>query len=367
MKVLLLWARPDQPNMGVRVLYHGSKQLLKRAFPNESLEVQFAGTGTNSDSPLNINHTTPLLQEWVRPRVGFRDWLESFDLLFDIGGGDSFTDIYGTKRLLKKQLINELAHRAKVPLVLGPQTIGPFQTKAGHLVARRVLSTARCVMVRDPQSVAAASSLGRAPDVQTTDVVFTLPRHRVEKRYDIVLNVSGLLWFDNPHVDSAKYRALISRLLKEAQSSGRQVTLLSHVEGAGGSTLDSDVAAARSLNGTLAAPLEHLVPQTLDEAREYLGAANIVFGARMHACLNALTMGTPAIPMAYSRKFAPLLGDIGWNETVDLSARGASEAISGALHSPPSNEAIAASLQRADELVERGVKTLRSSFFGERS
>jgi polysaccharide pyruvyl transferase WcaK-like protein len=38
----------------------------------------------------------------------------------------------------------------------------------------------------------------------------------------------------------------------------------------------------------------------------------------MHACLNALSVGTPAIPLAYSRKFEPLLDDLGWRATVDL-------------------------------------------------
>jgi polysaccharide pyruvyl transferase WcaK-like protein len=39
----------------------------------------------------------------------------------------------------------------------------------------------------------------------------------------------------------------------------------------------------------------------------------------MHACLNALSMGTPAIPWAYSRKFAPLMSDLGWDLSVDLA------------------------------------------------
>jgi len=38
----------------------------------------------------------------------------------------------------------------------------------------------------------------------------------------------------------------------------------------------------------------------------------------MHACLNALSVGTPAVPLAYSRKFEPLLAGLGWNHTVDL-------------------------------------------------
>ncbi len=38
----------------------------------------------------------------------------------------------------------------------------------------------------------------------------------------------------------------------------------------------------------------------------------------MHACLNSLSTGVPAIPMAYSDKFKPLLNDLGWSYTADL-------------------------------------------------
>ncbi|MET1015339.1 MAG: polysaccharide pyruvyl transferase family protein, partial [Leifsonia flava] len=38
----------------------------------------------------------------------------------------------------------------------------------------------------------------------------------------------------------------------------------------------------------------------------------------MHACLNALSTGVPAIAMAYSRKFEPLLNSVDWPHSVSL-------------------------------------------------
>ena len=51
-----------------------------------------------------------------------------------------------------------------------------------------------------------------------------------------------------------------------------------------------------------------------------LAGASLVVGSRMHACLNALSVGTPAVPLAYSRKFAPLMADLGWEHVIDLRA-----------------------------------------------
>jgi colanic acid/amylovoran biosynthesis protein len=61
-----------------------------------------------------------------------------------------------------------------------------------------------------------------------------------------------------------------------------------------------------------------VIPEQLEDVRRTVASARVVIGSRMHACLNALSVGTPAVPLAYSRKFEPLLADLGWAHTVDL-------------------------------------------------
>ena len=56
----------------------------------------------------------------------------------------------------------------------------------------------------------------------------------------------------------------------------------------------------------------------LTDVREVLAGARLVIGSRMHACLNSLSVGVPAIPLAYSQKFAPLLMDVGWRHSIRL-------------------------------------------------
>ncbi len=67
---------------------------------------------------------------------------------------------------------------------------------------------------------------------------------------------------------------------------------------------------------------EVIIPSSLADVRRTVASANLVIGSRMHACLNALSVGTPAVALAYSRKFEPLLRDIGWTATVNLRGTG---------------------------------------------
>ena len=57
---------------------------------------------------------------------GFFATVRRSDLVIDIGAGDSFADIYGRGRLIRMFVMKFLTHLARTPLVVAPQTIGPF-------------------------------------------------------------------------------------------------------------------------------------------------------------------------------------------------------------------------------------------------
>lgn len=313
MRVLILWADDASPNLGVRALGSGTAELVRRVWPDA--EITFQNYGRRVPQ-LPIGRVRSLVKERVLGRAGMQKWLAGFDLVVDTRSGDSFADIYGTRRLVVMSAVAEFATQAGVPVVLGPQTIGPFDTRVGRTIGKHSLRRSALVMARDSVSAGHSRDLGRAPDVLTTDVVFALPRPTVEKSRDIVLNVSGLLWFPNPHVDSEAYRATVTRLYRSLRADSREVTLLAHVLDS--DNPDSDIAAIREFSATVADDAEVVVPTGLDDVRNTVASAATVIGSRMHACLNALSVGTPAIPLAYSRKFTPLLGDLGWRHTVDL-------------------------------------------------
>ena len=314
MRVLVLRADGESPNFGVRALADGTVNLLRTAY-GEDCQVEFQNynggvLGMHFDGK-------SIIKEFLTPRSKVVRALSEYDLVLDACGGDSFTDIYGKRRLLLVALTHGLLYRARVPAVLGPQTIGPFRALAGRTMARWVLRTVRAVFARDKLSAECASALGREVDAVVSDVVFLLDAPEQFYPCDVVFNVSGLLWNPNTHVNYLDYRESAFEFCREMVIRGRSVKVLPHVvRGIAG---DDDLSAAHSLIERLGAESVQLaLPGGLHEARSYLGGANVVVAARMHACLNALSLGVPAIPWAYSRKFAPLLQETGWDEIVDL-------------------------------------------------
>lgn len=183
----------------------------------------------------------------------------------------------------------------------------------------------------------AARAFGANP-IQSTDVVFELPRPTVTSSRDVIFNVSGLLWNGHGDVDQEAYRAHVRRFIDGAHKAGRSVSVLAHV--VDNPTSDNDAPAVNQLAQEFAF-VEPLVPADLTEARELIASAKVVVGARMHACLNALSMGIPAIAWAYSRKFAPLMNELGWSHVLDVRDQDLPSKTLGALRDAESDKRVA--------------------------
>ena len=356
MRILVLWASGHSPNLGVRVLGEGTAAILGRVWPRA--EIVFHNYGARA-APVPIGSLRGIAKETVTRRGGLREWFSSFDLIVDTRAGDSFASIYGLDRHASMCAAMEYAHRCDVPIVLGPQTIGPFDSHVSEFMARRSLRTATLVMARDSESAQVAAELGRPVDVLTTDVVFALQVPEIATCRDILLNISGLLWRPNPHVDCAAYRDTVTRVYESLAAQGRTVSLLAHVLGSSG--VDNDIPAVHEFRDLVAPGAEILEPTSLTDVRQMLRGAELVIGSRMHACLNALSVSTPAIPLAYSRKFAPLLGDVGWRHLVDLrTSAGKADEIVGMCATDPTMSEQAAHLRSgASALLDKATVALR--------
>ena len=355
-RVLVLWADDVSTNLGVRALAQGTAALARRTWPG--CEVVFHNFGTPG-SRVPSGRLRSIVRERVSGSRGTMEWMSGFDIAIDTRSGDSFTDIYGQRRLRIMSGVAELAAQAGVPVVLGPQTIGPFDTRRGRMIARFSLGRARAVFARDTESAAYAKTLRHPVDLLTTDVVFALPVPEVAKSRDVVLNVSGLLWHEGPHVDAAAYRQTLQSLYRRLVADSRRVSLLAHVIDS--PLKDNDVPAIEEFARLHGFDGEIIRPQSLDDVRTAVASASLVIGSRMHACLNALSVGTPAIPLAYSRKFAPLLGDLGWRHSIDLrSDTDAAAAAMRAVNSPDLAANVGAVTERAAELLGPAPDVLRS-------
>jgi polysaccharide pyruvyl transferase WcaK-like protein len=263
--------------------------------------------------------------------AGFFAAVRRADLVIDIGAGDSFADIYGAARLKRIFAMKFLTHIARTPLVVAPQTIGPFTRGWSKRLARLSLNRSALVATRDAKSTAALAGLGyRGPVVEASDVALRLPYDppgpRPEGPPRVGINVSGLLMAGgytgkNELGIALDYPALIRGLIAAFQARGAEVHLVPHVIVREGRMVGEDdrratLALAEEFPGTVLAPAF----ESPSEAKTYIAGLDFFMGARMHACIAAFSSGVPVVPMAYSRKFAGLFGALGYDHTVDCTA-----------------------------------------------
>ena len=248
------------------------------------------------------------------------------DVVIDISGGDSFADIYGSKRLKRLFYLKALTHAAGTPLVVAPQTIGPFTHPLSRRLARATLKRSALVATRDRLSSEAARTLGATDVIEACDVALRLPYDRPDRpggdRPRVGINVSGLLMAGgytgkNELGLVTDYPALIRRLIAHFRPDC-EIHLVPHViVPSGPMQKEDDLSACRHLadefEGVQVAPAF----ASPSEAKSYIAGLDFFMGARMHACIAAFSSGVPVIPMAYSRKFAGLFGTLGYDHTVD--------------------------------------------------
>jgi hypothetical protein len=135
--------------------------------------------------------------------------LSHADVIASIAGGDSFSDIYGLPRLLYVTLPQIRALLVGKPLVLLPQTYGPFRSRTSRWIARFIVKRASLIYSRDQEGLKVVADLLGKRDTRVRfsfDMGFALeplpPTMEIQTRLQKVrssgklvgFNVSGLLF-----------------------------------------------------------------------------------------------------------------------------------------------------------------------------
>jgi polysaccharide pyruvyl transferase WcaK-like protein len=256
------------------------------------------------------------------------------DIVIDIGGGDSFADIYGSKRLVRMFYLKFLTHLAGTPLVMAPQTIGPFRKYISKSLARLSIRLCKIVATRDALSTQSARNMGvTAHIIEASDVALALPYDPPPPRQDgrpvrVGLNVSNLLMNKgytgkNEFGMAGDYPSLVRDIVRlfTNHAESCEIHLVPHVAAMDEALthIEDDCAANLLLKKEF--PHVILAPRftSPSEAKTYIAGMDFFMGARMHACIAAFSSGVPVIPMAYSRKFEGLFGSLGYPHVVDCT------------------------------------------------
>lgn len=244
LKVGLLWHSASSGNLGVGALTVANMALVRAAAQELDLDCEFVILGMRDGISTYVTPeeagTFVLSTRSLLSPAGFLSAVGNFDCVLDIGGGDSFTDIYSNLRYVYVWLTKAMAIARRRPLLLCPQTVGPF-TKTPHTqLARFALEKAYSVVVRDVPSFELVRRLApRSHIVQSTDVAFALPfedrsAERGRGPLRVGVNVSGLLLGDaeagqNRFGLSFDYAELTRRFIGDLQArEDVEIHLLAH-------------------------------------------------------------------------------------------------------------------------------------------
>lgn len=280
---------------------------------------------------------TLVRRDWAALRRRHRA-LRTADLFLDNGWGDSFSDIYGRARFEAVFRHYRYARRLGKPLVLLPQTIGPFEAPAVQARARAMLSAACAVYARDPLSAACARQLVPGLDVrESVDLALFMPYDPAAPAgggpLRIGVNPSGLLWHggyskNNQFGLKEDYRDVLRGVLRHLLAQpGVQVELIGHdVRGPSAGNSFEDYHVCKLLQREFPACRVGPFFYGPVEAKSHISGLDVFIGSRMHACIAAYSAGVPTFPLGYSRKFAGLFAEkLGYGRGADLAAHGLAE------------------------------------------
>lgn len=376
MKVLLTGASLETRNMGVSALAVGAVQSYYAAEPSGHIALldyskqEKAYTLPLKGGPVNVS-LLPIRFSWklylrdniisliglaclcnilpfemlrrsIKERNPILRQILCTDIIAALSGGDSFSDIYGLRNLIYVSLPQILALTMKKPLILLPQTVGPFKGAMARKIAGYVLSRATLVYTRDRSSMGdIMNCLGPNANPDRFrfcyDVGFAL--HPVElkdrqkevwkevpERPLVGFNVSGLLYkggYGGNTLFGLKvdYPQLVEDIIEYLiERKGVSVLLVPHVFGESDKG-DADTPVCRML-------LEKLQPRygqrlslaagcyDQSEIKSVIGQCDFFIGSRMHACIAAVSQSIPAVSIAYSRKFIGVMDTVGIGDCV---------------------------------------------------
>lgn len=370
LQIGLLWHSVHSENLGVTALTFSNIAIIERVAAEHDIKVKFVILGWRDPGEpqlraANLTVFPMRAKDLVRPDRLYAQ-CRACDLILDISAGDSFADIYGVRRFIFNALAKSAAVLSRRPLILPPQTVGPFGRWWTRQVAKALMRCCRVILTRDSLSTDYCRALGLKDVVEATDVAFMLPFDRqtrdAKAPVKVGINLSGLLFNggysrDNMFSLRTDYpvlaRSLVSRFLAAGDC---EVHLVSHVI-TDRSQVEDDYRVATLLAGEF--PGVKVAPRfrTPVEAKSYISGLDFFCGSRMHACIAAFSSGVPVVPIAYSRKFAGLFGSLGYDAVTDCRTQTAPEIADVVLAGYQNRTALKRDVDRGREAAVRKLES----------
>jgi len=334
-KILLLGASLESDNKGVNALGIGAITLLKNNYKDSEVNLLCVGTPSIVEKEININGELVRIKThyFSKYDVMFRGFIDVFlnkifrtkpklaiskliiesDIVFDINEGDSFSDIYGFKRVVRHMFDSKLILLWKKDLIFLPQTIGPFDTFIGKKFGGHILKRLTKLYVRDVKAYEFIDNLGVEKELTIDMAVYMQPQEVTEvkvKPNTIGVNVNGLMYLNRYKSLEGKYDDypyFLTKLVKRLLDLNFEVLLIPHTYNAGNPNDEDDLVGIKKFmsdNKDLASKVSFVDRDySAQQLKSIFSKLEFFMGSRMHSCIGALSRSIPTVGLAYSYKF----------------------------------------------------------------
>ncbi len=209
--------------------------------------------------------------------------------------------------------------REGLPVVLMPQSFGPFPARGQRRLVRWVLSRCALVCAREEISMRVLEDCGLAPDqiVLAHDSGFVLGRRRTSGHAppgeQLRIGVTTRAWL--PPDQQQAFERSVARVVDRLIERGHEVTLIPHVTNP--PMNDDD----RVSNGRVARLCRRNpillggIADYRDLLKEY-GALDLLIGTRFHSVIFSLIRQTPCVAIAYEHKTHGIMQLLGFERWV---------------------------------------------------
>lgn len=343
MKIGLLGYKFENENLGCVALTYTTLSILKRTVPNDLTVVNITDVHENMVEAQNYFKDITIFEHiyHLRNKLNFLDFktiklIKSCDMVLDITYGDNFSDIYLPNFVKRTSNMKLWVEKLGVPLILMPQTIGPFENKKLLKQALKAIENSTRVYSRDLLSNDFVKKYLPEKEIFiTTDLALALPYKRkknMSRKCRVGINVSGLLWNggfikNNQFGLTVEYPKYIIGLIEKLIDLKYEVHIIPHVTEVCENSQDGDLKVTEYLKKEY--PILNIAPTYTSpiDVKNYIASMDVFTGARMHSTVAAFSSYVPTVPFAYSRKFQGLYENIGYKYLINGKQLSTQEAI----------------------------------------
>lgn len=207
------------------------------------------------------------------------------------------------------------------PVVMFPNSVGPFRTLIGRFISKRALKSCNIVLVREPISYKIVESLGcDIPSILTFDTTWTFRSVKsspvkVDSRPAVGVSLGFYAQVFSEDEIEKQTRVFAETFDEAIRRFGFHIFFVPHyISGFRYDDLEISKMVVQKMERKGKA--EILEIESADEFKAFLDDMDLVVSAKMHPAVLALSGGVPTLCIAYDHKQTGLFDSLGMSECV---------------------------------------------------